>query len=297
MKQSIWKPLILMLILVLSFDLVYNLVITQMERQASEITYSRFLQELAADNIKNITVKGSSIKGEFRNKTKVSVEANGKMTVHEVTGFDTVMPSIPDPGLMAELTAKKVEINAVSTESSALMNGLVYFLPWLLIIGVWWFIMRGVKGQGPGAMMGNFAKSGAKMYAGEKKINVNFNDVAGMENEKQELKEIVEFLKDPKKFQRIGGKVPKGVLLVGPPGTGKTLLARAVAGEADVPFFSISASQFIEMFVGVGAGRVRDLFANAKKAAPASSSSTKWMRWEGAAAPVSAAVTTSGSRP
>jgi cell division protease FtsH len=268
MKQSIWKPLILMLILVLSFDLVYNLVITQMERQASEITYSRFLQELAADNIKNITVKGSSIKGEFRNKTKVSVEANGKMTVHEVTGFDTVMPSIPDPGLMAELTAKKVEINAVSTESSALMNGLVYFLPWLLIIGVWWFIMRGVKGQGPGAMMGNFAKSGAKMYAGEKKINVNFNDVAGMENEKQELKEIVEFLKDPKKFQRIGGKVPKGVLLVGPPGTGKTLLARAVAGEADVPFFSISASQFIEMFVGVGAGRVRDLFANAKKAAP-----------------------------
>jgi cell division protease FtsH len=117
-------------------------------------------------------------------------------------------------------------------------------------------------------MMGNFAKSGARMYAGEKKITVTFNDVAGMENEKRELKEIVEFLKEPKKFQRIGGKVPKGVLLVGPPGTGKTLLARAVAGEAGVPFFSISASQFIEMFVGVGAGRVRDLFANAKKAAP-----------------------------
>ena len=106
------------------------------------------------------------------------------------------------------------------------------------------------------------------MYAGDKKITVNFNDVAGMENEKRELREIVEFLKEPKKFQRIGGKVPKGVLLVGPPGTGKTLLARAVAGEAEVPFFSISASQFIEMFVGVGAGRVRDLFANAKKAAP-----------------------------
>jgi cell division protease FtsH len=117
-------------------------------------------------------------------------------------------------------------------------------------------------------MMGTFAKSGAKMYAGEKKVNVTFNDVAGMENEKRELKEIVEFLMEPKKFQRIGGKVPKGVLLVGPPGTGKTLLARAVAGEAGVPFFSISASQFIEMFVGVGAGRVRDLFANAKKAAP-----------------------------
>jgi cell division protease FtsH len=106
------------------------------------------------------------------------------------------------------------------------------------------------------------------MYAGEKKITVNFNDVAGMENEKQEVREIVEFLKEPKKIRQIGGKVPKGVLLVGPPGTGKTLLARAVAGEAEVPFFSISASQFIEMFVGVGAGRVRDLFANAKKAAP-----------------------------
>ena len=153
-------------------------------------------------------------------------------------------------------------------ESSPLMNGLIYILPWLLIIGVWWFLMRGARTQGPGAMMGNFAKSGAKLYAGEKKMTVNFNDVAGMENEKMELKEIVEFLKEPKKFQRIGGKVPKGVLLVGPPGTGKTLLARAVAGEAEVPFFSISASQFIEMFVGVGAGRVRDLFANAKKAAP-----------------------------
>jgi cell division protease FtsH len=196
------------------------------------------------------------------------VTANGKETARDATGFSTVLPAIPDPGLMADLSAKKVELMALSTESSPLMNGLIYILPWVLIIGVWWFLMRGAKGQGPGAMMGNFAKSGAKMYAGEKKITVNFNDVAGMENEKRELKEIVEFLKEPKKFQRIGGKVPKGVLLVGPPGTGKTLLARAVAGEAEVPFFSISASQFIEMFVGVGAGRVRDLFANAKKAAP-----------------------------
>ena len=125
-----------------------------------------------------------------------------------------------------------------------------------------------MRSQGPGGMMGGFAKSGAKMYTGGEKINVTFDDVAGMENSKQELKEIVDYLKDPKKFERIGGKVPKGVLLVGPPGTGKTLLARAVAGEAGVPFFSISASQFIEMFVGVGASRVRDLFANAKKAAP-----------------------------
>ena len=268
MKQSIWKPLLLILILVLFFDLIYNLVASQMAEQVSEISYSRFRQEIGADNIKDITIKGNSIKGDFRNKTKVSQTTNGKETIREATGFSTVLPAIPDPGLMADLSAKKVEIKALSTESSPLMNGLIYILPWLLIIGVWWFLMRGARGQGPGAMMGNFAKSGAKMYAGEKKINVNFNDVAGMENEKRELREIVEFLKEPKKFQRIGGKVPKGVLLVGPPGTGKTLLARAVAGEAEVPFFSISASQFIEMFVGVGAGRVRDLFANAKKAAP-----------------------------
>lgn len=268
MIQSIWKPLILMLILVLIFNLIYTMVASQMAGQVPEITYSRFRQELGTDNIKNITIKGNSIKGEFRNKTKVTQAADGRETVREVTGFATVLPSIPDPALMADLTAKKVEVKAVSTEVSPFLNGLIYILPWFLIIGVWWFIMRGARGQGPGAMMGNFAKSGARMYAGEKKITVTFNDVAGMENEKRELKEIVEFLKEPKKFQRIGGKVPKGVLLVGPPGTGKTLLARAVAGEAGVPFFSISASQFIEMFVGVGAGRVRDLFANGKKAAP-----------------------------
>jgi cell division protease FtsH len=257
-----------MLILVLIFNLIYTMVASQMAGQVPEITYSRFRQELGTDNIKNITIKGNSIKGEFRNKTKVTQAADGRETVRDVTGFATVLPSIPDPALMADLTAKKVEVKAVSTEVSPFLNGLIYILPWFLIIGVWWFIMRGARGQGPGAMMGNFAKSGARMYAGEKKITVTFNDVAGMENEKRELKEIVEFLKEPKKFQRIGGKVPKGVLLVGPPGTGKTLLARAVAGEAGVPFFSISASQFIEMFVGVGAGRVRDLFANGKKAAP-----------------------------
>ncbi len=268
MKQSFWKPLLLILVIVLFVDLLYNMFAGQLAAQTPEISYTRFRQELAADNIKAISIKGTSIKGEFRGKTKVSVTVEGKEKAYDTAGFNTVLPAIQDPGLMGDLTAKKVDVKAVTTETSPLMTGLIYFLPWLLIIGVWWLLMRGAKGQGPGSMMGSFAKSGARMYAGEKKINVNFNDVAGMENEKRELKEIVEFLKEPKKFQRIGGKVPKGVLLVGPPGTGKTLLAKAVAGEADVPFFSISASQFIEMFVGVGAGRVRDLFANAKKAAP-----------------------------
>jgi cell division protease FtsH len=268
MKTSVWKPLLLMLVLALLLNLLYNAVESQMAGQTPDISYSLFRQELESDNIKNITIRGNSINGEFRNKTKITQVVNGKETTQESEKFSTIVPSIPDPGLMADLEAKKVEVKALSTETSPLMTGLIYILPWVLIIGVWWFIMRGARTQGPGSMMGGFAKSGAKMYAGEKKINVNFNDVAGMENEKLELKEIVDFLKEPKKFQRIGGKVPKGVLLVGPPGTGKTLLARAVAGEAGVPFFSISASQFIEMFVGVGAGRVRDLFANAKKAAP-----------------------------
>jgi cell division protease FtsH len=257
-----------MLVLVLLFDLFYNMITSQTAEQSAEISYSRFRDELAADNIKKITIKGSLIKGEFRNKAKSTQLVQGKEITREIQEFSTILPAIQDATLMADLTAKKVEVKAISTESSPLMSGLIYLLPWLLIIGIWWLAMRGVRGQGPGAMMGGFAKSGAKMYAGEKKISVTFEDVAGMENEKQELKEIVEFLKDPKKFQRIGGKVPKGVLLVGPPGTGKTLLGRAVAGEAGVPFFSISASQFIEMFVGVGAGRVRDLFDNAKKAAP-----------------------------
>ena len=268
MKPSIWKPLLLMLVLALLLNLLYNSVISQVAGQSTEISYTFFRQELAADNIRKITIKGNSINGEFRKKIKINVGEEGRETSRETGGFITILPSIPDTGLMADLEAKKVEIKAVSTEMTPLMNGLIYILPWLLILGVWWFLMRGARAQGPGAMMGGFAKSGARMYAGDKKINVTFNDVAGMENEKRELKEIIEFLREPKKFQRIGGKVPKGVLLVGPPGTGKTLLARAVAGEAGVPFFSISASQFIEMFVGVGAGRVRDLFASAKKAAP-----------------------------
>jgi cell division protease FtsH len=254
--------------MVLLFDLFYAQLLKQGGEQVAEISYSQFRQALAKDNVKKVVIKGGGIKGEFRARTKVPEVVQGKETVRDVTMFSTVIPSITDPALMPELTDKKVDLEAVSTEKSQFASVMLYLLPWLLIIGVWWFVMRGIKGQGPGAMMGGFAKSGAKMYSGEKKINVTFEDVAGMENEKRELQEIVEFLKDPRKFERIGGKVPKGVLLVGPPGTGKTLLARAVAGESGVPFFSISASQFIEMFVGVGAGRVRDLFANAKKAAP-----------------------------
>jgi cell division protease FtsH len=268
MGESVWRPLIWMFVLVIIINLFYNLVVKPGEGGSAEISYSRFREELVLDNISTVTIKGSSIKGEFRHKITVTEKNQGKEVSRSVAWFSTILPAIDDPTLMAALIDKKVELTAISTESSPFVSTLIYILPWVLILGVWWFVMQRMKGQSPGAMMGGFAKSGAKMYSGDKKVNVTFDDVAGMENEKRELREIVEFLKDPKKFERIGGKVPKGVLLVGPPGTGKTLLARAVAGEAGVPFFSISASQFIEMFVGVGAGRVRDLFANAKKAAP-----------------------------
>jgi len=267
MWQAIWRPLLAMLVLILVFNYFYIIMGRQETSESAEITYSRFKDELAKDNIKQISVKGSAIKGEFKAKVKFTEVVNEKTALRDIKKFTTFMPTIQDPQLMAELEAKKVDVTAVSTETSPVMSTIIYILPWLLIIGIWVLLSRGIRGQGPGGIMGGFAKSGAKMYTSQK-ATVTFDDVAGMEEAKQELREVIDFLKDPKKFQRIGGKVPKGVLLVGPPGTGKTLLARAVAGEAGVTFFSISASQFIEMFVGVGASRVRDLFSNARKEAP-----------------------------
>ncbi len=267
MKQDFWKTLLLVMLVVLVFNVTYSFV-AQQSAQMTQISYSRFRSELAADNIKNVRIKGTFITGNFRAKTKVSEQFQGKETIREVAAFSTVMPAIADQTLMPELMERKVEMTAISTEVSLFANALIYIVPWLILIGIWWMGTRTMRNQGPGGMLGGFARSGARSYAAAEKIAVTFDDVAGMENSKQELKEIIDYLRNPGQFQRIGGKVPKGVLLVGPPGTGKTLLARAVAGEAGVAFFSISASQFIEMFVGVGASRVRDLFGNAKKAAP-----------------------------
>lgn len=267
MSPTLWRPLLAVMLLVVVFNLA-NVFLAQQTAQVAQISYSRFRGELALDNIKMITIKGSILTGEFRAKTKVVGQVQGKEVSREVTGFSSVVPAIADQTLMADLAARKVELTAISTEPSLLLNALIYVAPWVILIGIWWVGMRGMRSQGPGGMMGGFSRSGAKAYMAGEKMAVNFSDVAGMENSKRELKEIVDYLRNPKQFERIGGKVPKGVLLVGPPGTGKTLLARAVAGEAGVAFFSISASQFIEMFVGVGASRVRDLFTNAKKAAP-----------------------------
>jgi cell division protease FtsH len=156
-----------------------------------------------------------------------------------------------------------VNIQAIKQEKSGFMSTLSLWLPFLLLIGVWIFLMNRMQGGGRGGAMG-FGKSKAKLLT-EKQGRVTFNEVAGIDEAKEELEEIVEFLRDPQKFSRLGGKIPKGALLVGPPGTGKTLLARAIAGEAGVPFFTISGSDFVEMFVGVGASRVRDMFEQAKK--------------------------------
>ncbi|RQW87673.1 MAG: ATP-dependent metallopeptidase FtsH/Yme1/Tma family protein [Geobacter sp.] len=267
MAQSIWKPLLALIAFVVLLNIVYPLVTQKGQLEKAEIPYSQFKDELARDNVKEITIKGSHLNGVFKAKVLPLQNVKKENQTKETTNFFTILPDIKDDALMADLQAKKVVVKAISTESSPFTTALLYLIPWILIIGVWVFFARSMKGQGPGTMMGGFAKSGAKLH-NTQKGTVTFADVAGMEEVKQELREVVEYLKEPKKFEKIGGKVPRGILLVGPPGTGKTLLARAVAGEAGVAFFSISASQFIEMFVGVGASRVRDLFVEARKQAP-----------------------------
>ena len=217
-----------------------------------ETNYSQFLKMVDAGEISKVTLVRNSVKGT----TKDGVE------------FATTVPDYPigDETLITKLESQGIEITAQNPKEPPWWTTLLSsFLPILLLIGVWFFIMQ--QTQGTGGKVMSFGKSRARMSTGDK-IKVTFNDVAGADEAKEELAEVVEFLQHPKKFNDIGARIPKGVLLFGPPGTGKTLLAKAVAGEAGVPFFSISGSDFVEMFVGVGASRVRDLFAQAKKNAP-----------------------------
>jgi cell division protease FtsH len=211
--------------------------------------FSDFLSEVESGRINEVTIQGNTIKGHF----------------NDGRAFSTYTPN--DPGIVDRLRSGNVRISAAPKEEgmSGLLGILISWFPMLLFIGVWIFFMRQMQGGGGKAM--GFGKSKAKLLT-EKLGRVTFDDVAGIDEAKTELEEIVEFLKDPQKFQRLGGKIPKGCLLVGPPGTGKTLLARAIAGEANVPFFTISGSDFVEMFVGVGASRVRDMFEQGKKNAP-----------------------------
>ena len=217
--------------------------------QIQDIAFSEFLQELDKGNIVEVNIKGDSINGDL---------INGKK-------FKTVAPY--DPNLVEKLSKQNVRINVepINNNKSSFFNIILSWFPMLLLIGVWIFFMRQMQ-SGSGKALG-FGKSKAKMLS-EKIGKITFKDVAGIDEAKQELEEIIDFLRDPSKFQRLGGRIPKGVLVVGPPGCGKTLLARSVAGEADVPFFTISGSDFVEMFVGVGASRVRDMFEQGKKNAP-----------------------------
>ena len=204
-------------------------------------------------------------------------------------------PRYLDRGLIGDLINNGVKFDVKPREEpSLLVTLLMSWGPMLLLIGVWIYFMRQMQGGGKGGAF-SFGKSKARMLD-EANNTTTFADVAGCDEAKEEVKELVDFLKDPQKFQKLGGRIPRGVLLVGPPGTGKTLLAKAIAGEAKVPFFSISGSDFVEMFVGVGAARVRDMFEQAKKSAPASSSSMRSTRSAAIAVPASAAATTNASR-
>ena len=214
---------------------------------SNEINFSTLLAEVDAGNVREVLISGDQISGRFNDNRP----------------FITYAPN--DPKLVERLYDKGVSISAKPMEDSALFSIFVSWFPMLLLIGVWVFFLRQMQGGGGRAM--GFGKSKAKLLT-ERQGRVTFDDVAGIDEAKDELQEIVEFLRDPQKFQRLGGRIPKGALLVGPPGTGKTLLARAIAGEANVPFFTISGSDFVEMFVGVGASRVRDMFEQAKKNAP-----------------------------
>jgi len=216
--------------------------------QSKTIPYSEFVEAVNQGEVSEVTLDGENVR--FRGE--------------DGNNYTTVKPE--DAEVTNLLIEKNIPVSAESQEQSGFQTFLISLLPFVLLIGVWIYFMNRMQGGGKGGAMG-FGKSKAKMLT-EKHGRVTFDDVAGIDEAKDDLEEIVEFLRNPQKFSRLGGKIPKGALLVGPPGTGKTLLARAVAGEAGVPFFTISGSDFVEMFVGVGASRVRDMFEQAKKNAP-----------------------------
>ncbi|MBW2012051.1 MAG: ATP-dependent zinc metalloprotease FtsH, partial [Deltaproteobacteria bacterium] len=254
-------------LLILVFLYFWGQLLTITDETSYKISYSEFIDQLDLHNIKSVSIKELQVTGEFFKE--VNLFLPGRKEPIPVKKFQTLLPSFQGEALLSKLEKKNVSINVEPSEKiSVFWQFLLGLLPWVLIIWVWMLIMKRsqmIQG-GPGGLF-TFGSSKAKLHDAEKP-GITFKDVAGMENTKQELMEMIEFLRDPGKYSKIGAKVPKGVLLVGPPGTGKTLLARATAGEAQVPFYSISASEFIEMFVGVGASRVRDMFQKAKASHP-----------------------------
>ncbi|MET3422249.1 cell division protease FtsH [Actinoplanes tereljensis] len=264
-----WMRFGWMLVVLLAINwIISSFLLSPPER--TSVSYTFFLTQVQSANVKEITSTGDTIEGEFTKKA--SYTPSGETKAEDVDRFTTQRPSFADDDLFAKLQATNVPVNANSPDKSAPVwqQILVGFGPTLLLVGLLvWFSRRAAAGLGGGGGgLGGFGRSRAKLYQPESGPRTTFADVAGIEEVEQEVTEIVDFLREPEKYRKLGAQIPHGVLLSGPPGTGKTLLARAVAGEAQVPFFSISASEFIEMIVGVGASRVRDLFDQAKKVAP-----------------------------
>jgi len=236
----LWMSLLVVIFLAWHF--------AQIQKKETQVKFSEFMTQVDSGQVADVTITGNEIKGHFSSREPFRTFAP--------LGYDKLVDT---------LLARKVTVNYQPDQTPTWANMLISWAPFLLLIGFWIFFMRQMQSGGNKAL--SFGKSKAKLLASQQK-KVTFKDVAGVDEAKEELQEIIEFLREPQKFQKLGGRIPKGVLLMGPPGTGKTLLARAIAGEANVPFFSISGSDFVEMFVGVGASRVRDLFEQGKKNAP-----------------------------
>ncbi|MEW6013754.1 MAG: ATP-dependent zinc metalloprotease FtsH [Candidatus Zixiibacteriota bacterium] len=250
------------LVIILAFILIYS-VYSSSSKDVAEISYSEFLKQLENDNIASVTFIEREIEGKLKTETAL-ISGN---TPGRFTKFKARIPFEDNSFTLVDRLEKAGVTISAKTEGPNYFSVLISIAPWFLLIFIWLFFLRQMQGGGGPRGLFSFGKSRAKLLTDERP-KVTFNDVAGVDEAKEELREIIEFLKDPGKFQKLGGKIPKGALLLGPPGSGKTLLARAVAGEAGVPFFSMSGSDFVEMFVGVGASRVRDLFEQGKKNAP-----------------------------
>ncbi|MFQ5356079.1 MAG: ATP-dependent zinc metalloprotease FtsH, partial [Mariprofundaceae bacterium] len=249
--NGIWKNLLLWLVIGLTMVSLFNM-FNPPVKQGETMSYTAFIDKVDQGVVETATISDKDVSGQYRN-------IGG-----DLRNYRAMVPE--DPNLVQRLLDQKVEVNVEKDEEMPIfLSVLISWFPMLLLIAVWIFFMRQMQSGGRGAL--SFGKSKAKLLT-EDTNRITFDDVAGCDEAKQEVTEIIDFLRDASKFTRLGGKIPKGALLIGPPGTGKTLLARAIAGEAEVPFFSISGSDFVEMFVGVGASRVRDMFEQAKKHSP-----------------------------
>ena len=243
------KTAIFWVVLICVAVLLWAVVRTGNTRKDQQLTFSQFLTEVESGRVKQVSIAGNEVHGAFKD---------------DASNFHTLIPT-NYPDIYKAMRDKNVNVEIKDSSSSNWVSILINAIPFVLLLAFWIFMMRQMQSGGNKAL--SFGKSRARLHSSQQK-KVTFKDVAGVEEAKEELQEIIEFLREPQRFQKLGGRIPKGVLLIGPPGTGKTLLARAIAGEANVPFFSISGSDFVEMFVGVGASRVRDLFEQGKKNAP-----------------------------